>query len=46
MAIILQTLSNAGYNEQDILDGSADLLELVKRYKDILSNFLSIKLLR
>jgi hypothetical protein len=35
MAMMLQTLHKAGYNEQDILEGSADLLEVVKRYKDI-----------
>ena len=36
MAMMLQTLHKAGYNEQDILEGSADLHEIVKIYKDIL----------
>jgi hypothetical protein len=35
MAMLLQTLHKAGYNERDILDGSADLFEVVKIYKDI-----------
>lgn len=33
--MLLQTLAKAGYTEQDILDGSADLHEVVKIYKDI-----------
>lgn len=37
MAMVFQTLAKAGYNEQDILDGSADLFEVVKRYKGILT---------
>jgi hypothetical protein len=35
MAALLATLAAAGYNEQDILEGSADLHEVVKIYKDI-----------
>eukprot|EP00026_Physarum_polycephalum_P000927 Phypoly_transcript_00928.p1 GENE.Phypoly_transcript_00928~~Phypoly_transcript_00928.p1 ORF type:complete len:606 (+),score=94.84 Phypoly_transcript_00928:369-2186(+) len=37
MAMLLQTLHKAGYNERDILEGSADLYEVVKIYKDILT---------
>lgn len=33
--MMFQTIHDDGYTEQDILDGSADLYEIVKRFKDI-----------